>query len=264
MYAVRASAGLFREEYLLFIVVRLREGRNNMTKSIKRLLACFLIAAMLVGMTSFTSAEAALAKPGHCHFSSWTNTSFTSCKIKWNSVAGANSYTLVVTYTDGSHYKQYKTSSTSYTLKNLADNHIYIAKVRATYVDPITGQITSQSEFSNITFIVPLPRKLSITISNDSKIQAKLEWNPIYGCNGYNIFMTNEPLSKNKWVWNQSTAVKANATSATIKKFKGQNLKRYTNYYVRIVTRRKRNGVFCGVPVPDDYCNAGFQMMYIR
>ncbi len=235
-----------------------------MTKSIKRLLACFLISAMLVGMTSFTSAEAALAKPGHCHFSTWTNSSFTACKIKWDSVPGANRYTLVVTYTDGSHYKEYTTTSTSYTLKNLADNHIYIAKVRAAYVDPVTGQITNQSPFSNITFIVPLPRRLSITISNEGKIQAKLDWNTIYGCNGYNIFMTSDPVSKNKWVWNQSTPTKANATSATIKKFKGANLKRYTNYYVRIVTRRKRNGVFCGVPVPDDYCNAGFQMMYIR
>ena len=235
-----------------------------MTKSIKRLLACFLIAAMLVGMTTFTSAEAALAKPGNCRFANWANTSFTSCKIKWDGVAGANSYTLVVTYTDGSHYMQYSTSSTSYTLKNLADNHIYVAKVRATYIDPVTGQITNQSPFSNIAFIVPLPKRLSITISNDGKIQAKLDWNTIYGCNGYNIFMTSDPVSKNKWVWNQSTPTKATATSATIKKFKGANLKRYTNYYVRIVTRRKRNGVFCGVPVPDDYCNAGFQMMFIR
>lgn len=235
-----------------------------MTKSIKRFLACFLIAAILVGMTSFTSAEAALSKPGNCRLASWDNSSFTSCTIRWNSVAGANSYTLVVTYTDGSHSKQYQTSSTSYTLQNLADNHVYFAKVRASYIDPVTGQVTNQSNFSNIAFIVPMPKRLSITISNESRIQAKLEWNPIYGCNGYNVFVSNEPVSKNKWVWNQSTATKANATSATIKKFKGKNLKRHTNYYVRIVARRAYNGVFCSIPVPTDYCNAGFQMMFIR
>ena len=169
-----------------------------------------------------------------------------------------------MTYTDGTHYKQYTTSSTSYTLKNLEDNHIYIAKVKATYVDPVTGTITNSSNFSNIAFIVPLPRRLSITISNENRIQAKLQWNTIYGCNGYNIFLSKDPSSKNKWVWDQSTATKAGATSATIKKYKGEKLKKHTNYYVRIVTRRKRNGVFCSVPVPDDYYNAGFQMVFIR
>ncbi len=235
-----------------------------MTKSIKRFLACFLIAAMLVGMTSFTSAEAALKVPGNCRFASWANSSFTSCTIKWDSVQGANSYALVVTYTDGSHYTQYRTSSTSYTLKNLEDNHIYIAKVRATYIDPVTGVVTNQSNFSNIAFITPLPRRLSITISNESRIQAKLSWNTIYGCNGYNIFLSKHPESESKWVWDQSTSAKATATSATIKKFKGEHLKKFTNYYVRIVTRRKRNGVFCTVPVPDGYYNAGFMMVFIR
>lgn len=109
-----------------------------------------------------------------------------------------------------------------------------------------------------------MPTRLSITVSNESKIQAKLDWNPIYGSNGYNIFVSSDPVSKNKWAWNQSTAKKATATSATIKKFKGKNLKKYTNYYVRIVTRRAYKGVFCSVPVPKDYCNAGFQMMFIR
>jgi hypothetical protein len=124
--------------------------------------------------------------------------------------------------------------------------------------------VTNQSNFSNIAFITPLPRRLSITISNESRIQAKLSWNTIYGCNGYNIFLSKHPESESKWVWDQSTSAKATATSATIKKFKGEHLKKFTNYYVRIVTRRKRNGVFCTVPVPDGYYNAGFRMVFIR
>ena len=219
---------------------------------------------MLVGMTSFTSAEAALKVPGNCRFAGWANSSFTSCTIKWNSVPGANRYTLVVSYTDGSHSKQYNTTSTSYTVKGLADNHIYIARVKAYYLDPTTGTITNQSGYSNTAFITPLPRRLSLTISNQKAIQADLEWNPIYGCHGYNLFVSTDPVSKNNWVWNQSTPAKATATSVTLKKFRGQPLKRFTNYYVRIITRRKRNGVFCTVPVPKDYCNAGFQMMFIR
>ena len=44
--------------------------------------------------------------------------------------------------------------------------------------------------------------------------------------------------------------VKATATSASIVKCGGAKLKKNTRYYVRIVTRRKRNGVFCTVPMP--------------
>lgn len=238
-----------------------------MLKKIQRLFSCFLVAALLVSMVSFTNVEAALKAPGNCRFVKWSNSSFTSCQIKWNSVSGANRYTLVVTYTDGSNYKQYTTSHTSYTLKGLKDNHVYIVKVMARYVDPITGQTTNTSNFSNLAFITPLPRELSMTISNSGSLQAKLKWNTIYGCNGYNVFVCTDPSDDDDdgvWRWNQSTDTKATATSATVKKYRGKNLQKYETYYVRIVTRRKRNGVFCSVPVPSDYYNAGFQMMFIR
>lgn len=234
-----------------------------MITSLKRFLACFLIAAVLVGMTSFTSAEAALKTPENCRFEKWTNSSFTSCRIKWNSVPGASGYRVVLTYTDGSHYQQYSTTSTNYTFKGLADNHVYMAKVRAYSVDPVTGKQTL-GNFSNVTFITPLPTELSMTVSNTGRLEAKFKWNAIYGSNGYNVFLSTDPLGYTDWEWNQSTAAKATANTATVKKYKGKNLKKYTNYYVRIVTRRKRNGVFCSVPVPSDYCNAGFQMMFIR
>lgn len=234
-----------------------------MMKSVKRFLACFLIAAMLVGMTSFTSAEAALKTPGNCRFDKWTNSSFTACRVKWNSVPGANRYTVTLTYTDGSHYKQYTTKSTSYTFKGLADNHVYMVRVMASYVDPITGQTTNTSNFSNVAYIVPMPKELSLTVTNKDRLQAKLKWNPIYGSNGYNVFVTTDPYEDN-WVWNQSTDTKATATSATVKKFRGAHLKKYTNYYVKIVTRRRRNGAFVSVSVPEDYYNAAFQLMFIR
>jgi len=82
--------------------------------------------------------------------------------------------------------------------------------------------------------------------SNYSK--CLIAWNIIYGCNGYNVFVTTNPSGT--WYWNQSTDISARSTSATISKYRGSKLKKGKTYYVRIVTRRKRNGVFCTVPMP--------------
>lgn len=236
-----------------------------MLNTVKRYLSCFLIAAMLVGMVSFTNAEAALSTPKNCRFSSWSNSSFTSCRVKWNKVTGANKYSVVLTYIDNSHYKQYTTTSTSYTFKGLKDNHVYKVKVCALYVDPTTGQTTMTSNFSNVAYIVPMPRELKMTITNSGTMKAKLEWNTIYGSSGYNVFVcTDDPDEGDQWIWNTKTETKATANSATVKKFKRKNLKKYETYYVRIVTRLKVNGSFRSVYVPSSYYNCGFQMMYIR
>ena len=45
-------------------------------------------------------------------------------------------------------------------------------------------------------------------------------------------------------------AVQEEVSGAAITKYRGSKLKKNTRYYVRIVTRRKRNGVFCTVPMP--------------
>ena len=207
-------------------------------KSLKRLFVCFLAAALLVGMVSFTKAEAALSRPGRCRFSSWTDSRFTSCRIKWDSVSGANRYRLVVTRVDGSHYKEYKTTSTSYHLKNL-EKRVYVVKVMAESVNDL-GQTVNTSTFSNVAYIVPMPTQMSATISNDGSIKVKLNWNLIKGCRGYNVFLTTNP-NNDSWIWNQATDTSSTATSATVKKFKRQNLKKFQNYYVRIVTRMKHN-----------------------
>ena len=34
-------------------------------------------------------------------------------------------------------------------------------------------------------------------------------------------------------------------------KYRGSKLKKYQNYYVRVITRRHRNGQFCTVPEPS-------------
>ena len=115
--------------------------------------------------------------------------------------------------------------------------------------------------WSNIAYITPSPEdhtKKNIS-SASAGLQEKLTWEIIYGSSGYNVFLTTNP--KGTWYWNQSTPTQATARSAVIKKYRGSNLKKYTNYYFRIVTRRRRNGVFCTVPMPAaDYYTGSFRI----
>ena len=214
---------------------------------------------MLVGSLSFTSAEAALKKPGNCRFVGWWNPSFTSCVIQWNAVLGAEGYEVRVSYTDGSHASYYETNNTGGRIPDLAYNHVYQAQSRA-YITNRNGK-RSYGAWSNLVFITPFPRNVKVS-SPAKSISPKLnvKWNTIYGSSGYNVFMTTNP--KGTWYWNQSTSKKATATTATITKYRGSKLKKYTTYYIRVVTRRKRNGVFCTVPAPSNsYYQAAGQII---
>ncbi len=234
-----------------------------MLNSIKRFAAGLLIAVMLVGTVgtfTATEAEAAMAKPGNCRFVRWNNKKFTSCRIAWNSVSNADGYEIKWTYTDGSHYKhtyQYYYYNVL-DINGLAYNHVYQAQVRALKLSDDGSKVSGYSPWSNLVFITPWPRTVSGSLSGSSNV--KVKWNIIYGCNGYNVFMATNPYGT--WRWNQSTSTKATSTSATIKKYKGHSLKKYTNYYIRIVTRRKRNGVFCTVPEPANGYYSGTFYLY--
>jgi hypothetical protein len=112
-------------------------------------------------------------------------------------------------------------------------------------------------EFHNFSGINgPSPTKLNTKkVSVGSNLKMNVSWNIIYGCNGYNVFITTNP--NGKWYWYQSTAQKATARSSVITKCGGAKLKKNTIYYVRIVTRRKRRGVFCTVPMPSKNAYTG-------
>ena len=224
-------------------------------KMLKKITAILFAAVIVAGTISPLTAEAAVKKPGNCRFAGWCDSTFTSCYIQWDAVKDADVYEILYSYTDGSHAKSDDSFKTTYRIKNLAYNHVYQVRVRAITV--INKEIFI-GPWSNIAFITPYPNKVSgKAIGTVSNPGMKINWNIIYGCNGYNVFLTTSP--KGKWYWNQSTNTKATATSAAIKKYRGSKLKPYTNYYVRVVTRRKRNGVFCTVPVPRaDYWQARF------
>ena len=188
-----------------------------------------------------------LKRPGYCHFIKWNNSKYTSCRIGWRKVDGADGYQTYLCWTNGSHASTtIVKSNVLYRNCTVHPQHVSQMKVRAFYMQ--NGQ-RKFGPWSNIEYITPSPTKLTtrnVGTKNSPKIKAS--WNIIYGCNGYNVFITTNP--NGKWYWNQSTSQKATATSAVIDKCGGAKLKKNTRYYVRLVTRRKRHGVFCTVPMP--------------
>lgn len=228
--------------------VNLTKEGKKMLKALKRLAAAFLVTVFIVGSLSVTSAEAAMKKPGNARFVKWNNYQFSSCDIYWNTVSGANAYQIRCTWTDGSHNIGGTLYGSYYgvTVSGLNYQHVYQFQVRALKVNS-SKKVLQTSPWSNIVFITPWPKNVSASMSGSKNV--KFKWNIIYGSNGYNIFMTTNPSGK--WYWNLSTNTLATATSGIVKKYRGSSLKKYQNYYARVITRRKRNGVFCTVPEPS-------------
>ena len=200
------------------------------------------------------TASKSLKKPGNCHFAKWNNAKYTSCRIAWNKVADAEGYQTLLSWTDGSHASStIVKSNVLYRDCTVHPQHVSQMKVRAFYMQ--NGQRVFGA-WSNVEYITPSPTKLTTkNAGSGSNRKMNISWNIIYGCNGYNVFITTNP--NGKWYWNQSTSEKATATSASIDKCGGAKLKKNTRYYVRIVTRRKRNGVFCTVPMPANNTYVG-------
>ena len=200
------------------------------------------------------TADKTLKKPGNCHFVKWNNKKFTSCQIAWNKVAGAEGYQTLLSWTDGSHASStYTKSNVLYRNCTVHPQHVSQMKVRAYYT---AGGKRVFGPWSNVEYITPSPTTLTAkNASVGSNLKMNVSWNIIYGCNGYNVFITTNP--NGKWYWYQSTAQNATAKSSVITKCGGAKLKKNTRYYVRIVTRRKRNGVFCTVPMPANNVYTG-------
>ena len=195
-----------------------------------------------------------LKKPGNCHFAKWNNSKYTGCQIAWKKVDGADGYQTLLSWTDGSHASAtIVKANVLYRNCTVHPQHVSQMKVRAFYM--LNGQRIF-GPWSNIEYITPSPAKLTTrNTSKGASLKMNISWNIIYGCNGYNVFLTTNP--NGTWYWNQSTATKADATGAVITQYRGAKLKKNTRYYVRIVTRRKRNGVFCTVPMPSASANIG-------
>lgn len=228
-----------------------------MFKTLKRLASALLIAALISTSVFVTPAEAAgLSAPRNCHFIRWLNNSFTSFRVGWDLVPGANKYEVELAYADGTNVS-YWLSSKSYATISLSNNRrVHKARVRAYKLDS-SGNVQKYSNLSNTTFIVPSPTSWSGSMPK--KLTAKIKWNRVVGANGYNVFLTTNP--KGSWYINKQTS-SSSATSVTINRYRGSKLKFYTNYYVKIVSRRVVGGRYITVPTPTNFYDGSFRFYY--
>lgn len=226
--------------------------------------ALFVVSVILAGVLPAQAAVIYKA-PQRFRFVQWNNTSFTSCRLAWDTAldsAGnsATDYEIRETWTNGSHYWHAITGKTAVNINNHEYNHVVVASVRARWKKTNTktgASYYAYSPWSAQVFVTPMPVGVTGSMPYKNDPYVKISWNPVYGSSGYNVFLTTNP--KGQWYWNQSTAAKATVTSATIRRFRGKKLKAHTNYYLRVITRRKQNGVFRSVPVPAaDYYSLRF------
>lgn len=235
------------------------EGKK-MLKSFKRLASAFLIAVFIMGSLYITNAEAAsLSAPKNLRFSSWTTEyvkeggkkvkacSFKKCKVVWKAVSGANAYEVRCTKTDGSGkikavlYGKHEGAKIS----GLRPNYVYKCQVRALKVSK-SKKVKYSSKWSNIIYITPWPQDVTAGLSGGKNV--KINWNKIHSSSGYSVYLSTSPSTK--WYLNVNTAHKSSATTATIKNYRGSALKKYQNYYVRIVTLHKHDGKYRTLPTP--------------
>ncbi len=232
---------------------------------LKRITAVLVLAALLITCLPPVPTEAAVAAPQNARFLKWDKNDFTAFSIKFTIPQAIDGAQLRVTLTNG-HVELLSRNFDEYCVRgetwkhsfwNFANNHIYVVHARVYRYNSYGNAV--YSAWSNPVFITPWPIKVGSSTPNKKQPYVKLKWNTIYGSSGYNVFVTTNPYGK--WYWNQSTATKATATTATIKRFRGKKLKKGQKYYIKIITRRRYKGVFCTVPAPySSYNNYRFYL----
>ena len=231
-------------------------------KTIRRLAACFLIAVLLAGTFTVTSAQAALKKPANCRFTRWNNNSYTACRISWDKVSGADYYEIGWSYLDGNKY-QHRYQYGRYNvldMKGLSNTHIYKVQVRAIDTDG-KGNVKAYGSWSNTAYITPLPRSIKSTLkSSGSKV--KISWSKIHSAHGYEVYMTTKPTGK--WYKVKTSGSKSGSTSVKISKFRGSKLKKNTRYYVRIVPRVKVSKKYQTVYVKSGFYQGGYILSSVK
>ena len=234
-----------------------------MSRTIKRLAAVLMAAVLLACAVPATSAEAAVKRPSKCSFLKWNNKSFTACRVFWSKVSGLTEddyYEIKWTPTNSSTstYRYQYSNLNILDIKDLSSTKIY--KVQARVVKNATSSNPSYSDWSSAGYIVPMPRKISATIVDDSNGYVRLNWNKISGAKGYSVWLTTNPSG----TWYHYQNVSSGTQKVTLKKYRGSKFKANTNYYVRVFPRNYVDGEYLPVAVPSDSYSSYKFRLYVH
>ena len=204
-------------------------------RTIKRLAAALLLACLLAGSFSVTSAEAALKKVTGLSFIGYLDSGYTQPAFKFNNVKGASAYQIKCTYTNNSNAQYYLLQQNSGYINGLEGNRIYRITVRAIKVKD--NQITGYGAWSSSIYTIPVPRSITFKkAGKTNKSGVKFSWSKVLSSQGYVVQIATSASGPYRTV---ATTKKVGATSATVKKYNGSTFKAYKNYYYRVLARKK-------------------------
>lgn len=212
-------------------------------KTMKRALAMLMAAFIIAGIFAPVSPQAA-TKPT-VSFYGWAKEDQSQCYLKVKN-AGSDGYYYRI-YVNG---KLYKANG-----KSVLNNRSIckVCGIPKNTVVTVSVKGVKQSTWSSRYVIVPVlidGKTLKISFPSNSK-KAKFSWTKIKGATDYVVQISKNP-SKG---WTKVATTKNNY--ATISKFQGSAFGTYTDYYYRVVPRRKVGSKYYGSKFPKTSWYAG-------
>ena len=158
--------------------------------------------------------------------------------VGWNQVPSATGYKLTFRNSKNKVMKEettrYNSKTPSSSLTKVKNNMIYTVVVQA--YTTFNGK-TYWGDPSEKAYLFTSPE---VTSSKVKGGKLKVNWKPVAGATGYDIYVSTSAKHGYKKV---KTLKGGNKKTATIKKFKKKKFKKNKKYYVYVVTRKKVGGI---------------------
>jgi len=183
---------------------------------------------------SLTEAVSASASPLIPSNFKAARSSYSSIKLTWSKVAGADGYYIYRYNSSKKGYYLYKTiksgTTVSYTNTGLTTGKTYYYKIKS-YANGNNGTVSSSASSSKSAY--PYLTKPSVSLKAGSK-KITVKWNKISGASGYKVYRA---TSKN----GKYTCVKTVKSGKTVS-FVNKSLKKGKTYYYKVRAYRSVSG----------------------
>jgi fibronectin type 3 domain-containing protein len=151
------------------------------------------------------------------------STSYTSVKISWPAVSGANGYSIYrATSLTGTYASLATTTSTSYTNGSLVTGKYYYYKVKAYHLE---GTTKVYSALSAAKYAKPIPATPTCTISTKTATKMNISWTTVTGATKYQVYRATSATGTYTLVY---------TAASTVKSYVNTGLTNGTTYYYKV------------------------------
>lgn len=136
-----------------------------------------------------------------------TSASYTSTKISWPAVAGANGYAIYrATTSTGTYAYVTATTSTAYTNSSLITGKTYYYKVKAYHLE---GTTKVYSGLSAVKYARPVPSAPTTAVAPRTMTSAKVTWTTVTGATKYLVERATSAAGPYTTVYTASTSIRS-------------------------------------------------------